>query len=316
MFDFNLPLEARNTIALQIRKQIKEYVFKIFRSLTALYPYINTIKNDVFLTSLINDITSLKSFLNSVKQNTQNLHYKLPLNTHSNIFNKNGSIVQNRGRKGRGGRYKSDFKNSLLYTNNNNNYNGVSINNNPNYNINLNNEVNNTDYSDNFEVAASENYANKVREGKENNPSVITENKVKNDFAETKTLGRRRKASSKNLTNEYADLNLSLNEENDNKIIKDNSNNNIVVKKPRGRRKLITNQDSLKFTFEIPLSNFDEIIETNKNIVFYDNDRIVILKNILNTDADKYDRFVIEKNKLEKDILDIFPEKFIELSNL
>lgn len=305
-----MPLEARNSIALQIRRNIKEYVLKIFRSLTALYPNINTIKNDVYLISLINDINSLKSFLNSVKQNTQNLNHKLHLNNGHSISNtllsKNSSLIQNKERKGRGGRYKNDFKNSFLFKNNqnNNNQSNANINNNANNNqngiLNLTNEVNNTDYSDNFEASAAENNADKIKE-------------EKNGFAEAKALGKRRKPSIKILNNENADLNLSLNEEDNDKLklknsvnqIDNQTNNNAIIKKPRGRRKLIKNEDSLKFTFEISI-NENEIIETNKNVVFYDYTNIVILKRILETEADIFDRFIIEKNKLEQDVLEYF----------
>lgn len=244
-----------------------------------------------------------------MKQNTQNLHYKFPLNSNSGIFNKNGPLVSNRGRKGRGGRYKNDFKNSFLFKNVHNKDN--ITNNNLNGTLHVNNEVNNTDYSDNFEANAADNNGNKVKDEAEKNTPLL-EGKDRNGFGEIKTLGRRRKTSFKDLTDQKADLNLSLNEDseeikNNNNSIQNENAENIVIKKPRGRRrKIIKTEDNLKFTLEIPLSDIG-VIKGNKNILFYDLNKVVILKECLNTTTDDdYDRFIIEKNKLEEDVLEYF----------
>jgi len=115
---------------------------------------------------------------------------------------------------------------------------------------------------------------------------------------ETKNFGRKKRKISKNLYSEN-DFNLSLNEEN-NKL---NAGN--MITKPRGRRKIIKNEGNLKFTFEIPFA-YNEMIKTNKNVVFFDYNNIVILKDIFKTNIDAYDRFIIQKLNLEQDVLDYF----------
>jgi len=249
--------------------------------------------------------------------------------------------MHNRSRKGRGVKYKSDIKNYLQFktnTNNTNNYPNSNNNcNNHNYNINISTEVNNTDYSDSYDPSSLENNANKViKEEKEKYDLITTErnkniNSKNGCISETKYLGgdgsRRRKASiSKNLDNIQNDnLNISLNEENSNNYnnnsdyYKPKINNsisissNIIIKNPRGRRKLIKIEDSnnhQKFTFEIPqnLSQSKITQQTNKNIVFHEYNSIIILKkHILNSNADDiYNRFIVEKNKLEQDVLEYF----------
>lgn len=291
-----MPLEARNSISLIIRRNIKEYVFKIFRSLTALYPNLLTLENDVFLTSLIKDINSLKSFLNSVKQNTQNPNYKLPHNNpHLSLNNKmNGNFIQSRSRKGRGGRYKNDIKNSSTLIN--------IYNNNEKTNPNgLNSEIINTDFSDNFE--ATENHNRLTSIARKHSEIPNGDEFKSNGILDHKIFGRRKRKIGKNLNNkENEDLNLSLNEDRD--MLNVNFNDDLI-KKPRGRRKLINKEDNLKFTFELPFS-YSEIINANKNIVFFNYDKIVILKDIFESNIDAYDRFIIEKHKLEQDVLEYF----------
>lgn len=103
-FDLNLPGRLGNLVSLSIRKQIKDYVFNIFRSLTHLYPNATAIKDNIYLNSLIKDTSSLKSFLNTIKQNTSNSTSLA--NVSSNfIYNS----FSNRPRRGRGGRYKNSF---------------------------------------------------------------------------------------------------------------------------------------------------------------------------------------------------------------
>ncbi len=259
-----LPLILRNSISLNIRKHIKEYVFKIFKSLSNLYPNLIALKNDVFLNSLINDINSLKSFLNSIRQNT-NSNYRSSMN--SNIIINRINSNQNKIRKERGGRYKNDFKNSILFKKNNRNINNFN---------NYYNEINNTDYSDNFE--------------------------------ECKIYKRRKNSMNRSRNFE---LNLSLNEFNDNDdeefdkknfSIDNISNVGNLDKKSIKRRKFLNNGKSLKVSFDI--SCFEKsITETNDNIIKYDNNNIIILKSLLDNYQDSVDRLIIDKNKLDHEVL-------------
>jgi len=292
--EMNLPSEVINTISLIIRKQIKEYVFKIFNSLTALYPNLNNIKNDVFLNSLINDINSLKSFLNSIKQNIHTTKYRLPIQNNP-ILAKQGPLLKYR--KGRGGRYKNEFKNSFLLKEiNHNNYNS-SNNNYRNSNLQFCNEINNnTDFSDNFEA---DNISKSF--GKELNSEFQKE-------PEEGKYNRRRKSSKNGIVG--SELNLSLNERdhitNGNKKPTNYMHSNFNYnKRTRGRKKLIKNEENSKFCFELSsLYDNNTIFDiTNEHIVLIDPNNIVILKDLLNKYHESIDRFVIEKNRLDSDVL-------------
>lgn len=294
--EMNLPLEVINTISLIIRKQIKEYVFKIFKSLTALYPNLNNIKNDVFLNSLIKDINSLKSFLNSIKQNIHTTKYRLPIQNNPNL-SKQGPLQK--VRRGRGGRYKNEFKNSFLLKEINHN-NNSSNNNNLNSNLQFSNEINNnTDFSDNFEV---ENISKSNR--KELNSDFQKELK------ECK-INSRRKSSKNGIVS--SDLNLSLNEDghkidDSKKLTNYMSSNFNYNKRSRGRKKLIKNEENSKFCFEISslYENNSNFNITNEHIVLIDHKNIVILKDLLEKHHGSIDRFVIEKNRLDNDVVAYF----------
>ena len=210
----NLKYEFRNLITLTIRKQIKEYVFKIFKSLTALYPNATLIEDNIYLNTLIKDPNSLKSFLNSIKQNI-NFNLKSPVNVVANLTSNNS--LNNKSRKGKGGRYTNDFKNSFMFKNKNN--------------------ENSKHFHDSNEKNISD-FNGKNNLHLDNLKDTIQNGEI--EISENPNLKIRK--FNRIIHHSNDDLNLSLNEDNSNKI---NSNGNlpipIHIKGKRGRKKLNKN---------------------------------------------------------------------------